>query len=147
MQLQMWLNRVAHKGRYALSHNIFRIIKYTFQIMHNTLQIPQNTDILNSLQILKSSHISKSSQHISKSSQHILKSSPHISKSSQHIHPRTPSVGREKGMVTQLLLLPSHYKIVYFRMGITAGFCTLKAQFIPPDFPFESARFDSVQRR
>ena len=32
-------------------------------------------------------------------------------------------------------------------MGITAGFCTLKAQFIPPDFPFESARFDSVQRR
>ena len=32
-------------------------------------------------------------------------------------------------------------------MGITAGFCTLKAQFIPLDFPFESARFDSVQRR
>ena len=30
-------------------------------------------------------------------------------------------------------------------MGITAGFCTLKAQFIRPDFPF--ARFDSVQRR
>ena len=27
--------------------------------------------------------------------------------SSQHIRPRTPSVGREKGMVTQLLLLPS----------------------------------------
>ena len=49
---------------------------------------------LNSLQILKSS------QHISKSSQHILKSS-------QHIRPRTPSVGREKGTVTQLLLLLS----------------------------------------
>ena len=32
-------------------------------------------------------------------------------------------------------------------MGITAGFCTLKAQVIPPDFHFESARFDSVQRR
>ena len=32
-------------------------------------------------------------------------------------------------------------------MGITAGFCTLKAQFIPPDFPFGSAHFDSVQRR
>ena len=32
-------------------------------------------------------------------------------------------------------------------MGMTAGFCTLKAQFIPPDFPFESARFDLVQRR
>ena len=32
-------------------------------------------------------------------------------------------------------------------MGMTTGFCTLKAQFIPPDFPFESARFDSVQRR
>ena len=26
---------VAHKGHYALSHNIFRIIKYAFQIMHN----------------------------------------------------------------------------------------------------------------
>ena len=32
-------------------------------------------------------------------------------------------------------------------MGITAGFCTLKAQFIPSDFAFESARFDSVKRR
>ena len=32
-------------------------------------------------------------------------------------------------------------------MGITTGFCTLKAQFIIPDFPFESAHFDSVQRR
>ena len=32
-------------------------------------------------------------------------------------------------------------------MGITAGFCTLKAQFIIPDFPFESAHFDLVQRR
>ena len=52
---------------------------------------------------------SKSSQHISKSSQHISKSSQHISKSSQHIRPRTPSVGREKGTVTQLLLLPSTF--------------------------------------
>ena len=32
---------MAHKGHYALSHNIFRIIKYAFQIMHNTLQIPE----------------------------------------------------------------------------------------------------------
>ena len=32
-------------------------------------------------------------------------------------------------------------------MGITAGFCTLKAQFIPSDIAFESARFDSVKRR
>ena len=32
-------------------------------------------------------------------------------------------------------------------MGITAGFCTLKAQFIPPDFPFKSAHFDSAQIR
>ena len=31
-------------------------------------------------------------------------------------------------------------------MGITAGFFTLKAQFIPSDFLFEGARFDSVQR-
>ena len=37
------INTVAHKGHYALSHNIFRIIKYAFQIMHNTFQIPQNT--------------------------------------------------------------------------------------------------------
>ena len=37
------INTVAHKGHYALSHNIFRIIKYAFQIMHNTFKIPQNT--------------------------------------------------------------------------------------------------------
>ena len=30
-------------------------------------------------------------------------------------------------------------------MGITAGFCTLKAQFIPSDIAFKSARFDSVK--
>ena len=34
---------VAHKGPYALSHNIFQIIKYAFQIMHNTFQILRNT--------------------------------------------------------------------------------------------------------
>ena len=39
--------------------------------------------------------------------EHISKSSQHISKSSQHIRPRTPSVGREKGTDTQLLLLLS----------------------------------------
>ena len=32
-------------------------------------------------------------------------------------------------------------------MGMTAGFCTPKAQFIPSDIPFESARFDSVKTR
>ena len=55
--------------------------------------------------------ISNYAQHIPNSSKHILnllqilKSSQHISKSSQHIRPRTPSVGREKGTGTQLLLL------------------------------------------
>ena len=82
------LNTLGHKGHYASSHNIFRIIKYAFQIMHNTFQIPRNIPnsskhILNSLQIPESSqHISKSSQHVSKSSQHISKSSQHILKSS-----------------------------------------------------------------
>ena len=42
------LNTVAHKGHYALSHNIFLIIKKALQIMHNTFQIPRNT-----LQILR----------------------------------------------------------------------------------------------
>ena len=31
-------------------------------------------------------------------------------------------------------------------MGIAAGFCTLKAQFIPLDIAFESARFNAVKR-
>ena len=34
---------VAHKGHYALSHNIFLIIKKALQIMHNTFQNPRNT--------------------------------------------------------------------------------------------------------
>ena len=57
-----------------------------------------------SLRII-SQHILNSSKHIL-NSQYISKSSQHISKSPQHIRPRTPSVGREKGMVMQLLLLP-----------------------------------------
>ena len=36
---------------------------------------------------------------------------------------------------------------VYFWNGHNRWIFMLKAQFIPPDFPFESARFDSVQRR
>ena len=32
-------------------------------------------------------------------------------------------------------------------MGITAGFCNLKAQFIPSDIAFKSVRFDSVKVR
>ena len=126
------LNTLGHKGHYASSHNIFRIIKYAFQIMHNTFQIPRNIPnsskhILNSLQIPESSqHISKSSQHISKSSQHISKSSQHISKSSQHIRPSTPSVGREKGTVTQLLLL------LLFHVWTTATrkFCFLSEMWV-----------------
>ena len=78
------------------------ISNYYVRISNYAQHIPNSSKhIFNSLQILKSS------QHISKSPQHISKSSQHISKSSQHIRPRTPSVGREKGTVTQLLLLPS----------------------------------------
>ena len=117
------LNTLSHKGHYALSHNIFRIIKYAFQIPRNTFQI----HILNLLQIPESSqHISKPSQHISKSSQHISKSSQHISKSSQHIRPSNPSVGREKGTVTQLLLL------LLFHVWTTATrkFCFLSEMWV-----------------
>ena len=32
-------------------------------------------------------------------------------------------------------------------MGITSGFWTLKAQFIPSDIPFKSNCFDSVKLR
>ena len=32
-------------------------------------------------------------------------------------------------------------------MGMTAGFCTLKAQFSPSDIAFKSARFDLVKIR
>ena len=74
----------------------FELLSMHFKLCTTHFQIPQNTFqiILNSLQILKSS-------------QHISKSSQHISKSSQHIRPRNPSVDREKGTVTQLLLLLS----------------------------------------
>ena len=46
--LEKYKTTVAHKGHCALSHNIFWIVKYAFQIMHNTFQIPQNA-----LQILR----------------------------------------------------------------------------------------------
>ena len=43
-QLKMKVfSTVAHKGHYALSHNIFLIIKKALQIMHNTFQNPRNT--------------------------------------------------------------------------------------------------------
>ena len=101
---------VAHKGHYALlSHNIFRIIKV--RISNYAQHIPNSSrHILNSLQIRNSSQ--------------------HISKSSQHIRPRTPSVCREKGTVTQLLLLPStprfvprvdNYKKALFFPGVWVG--------------------------
>ena len=43
MRAQFWHPTVAHKGHYALCHNMFRIIKYAFQIMHNTFRILRNT--------------------------------------------------------------------------------------------------------
>ena len=107
IQTMQVISTVAHKGHYALFHNIFRIIKYAFQIMHNTFP-NSSKHILNSL------HISKSSQHISKSSQHISKSSQHISKSRntfRNLHntfaPGPQVLAEKKETVTQLLLLPS----------------------------------------
>ena len=39
------------------------------------------------------------------------------------------------------------FKVCISEMGITAGFCNLKAQFIPSDIAFKSVRFDSVKMR
>ena len=70
-----------------------------------------------------------------------------------HDHPRKYFSAKERKLGKKLNSgIALHYNfmpilVCISEMGITAGFCTLKAQFIPPDFPFESASFDSVQIR